>query len=183
MTTVPDDLRERLVSYIKHQAARGTEVIKEAVQSGHHQFVAAFDGMSEEQATFKPSADVWSVLEVLQHAATTKRELAVLCAALARGDTYASLGPDGEEPSAQDGITRVQFHSLAEAREATESAHGELMAFIAGLSPDDDLETRFKHFIFGALNCREWAVFQQVHDIDHTRQIEQIKAAPGFPEE
>ncbi len=34
VTTVPDDVQERLVSYFKHQAAKGTEAIKEAVQEG-----------------------------------------------------------------------------------------------------------------------------------------------------
>jgi hypothetical protein len=181
VTTVPDDVRERLVSYFKHQAAKGTGAIEEAVAEGHEQFIGLLDGISEEQARFKPSAEVWSILEVLQHAATTKRELALLCAALSRGETYEHLGPEGEEASTQDGIMRVQFNSLAEARSATESAHGVLMAFIDGLSPNADLEARYKHFIFGALNCREWAVFQRVHDGDHARQIEKIKAAPGFP--
>ncbi len=181
MTTVPDDVQERLVSYFKHQAAKGTEAIREAVQEGHDRLISVLDGISEEQARFKPTEEVWTVIEMLQHAATAKREIARLCATLSRGERYQSLGPEGEEPSTQDGITLMRFHSLAEARAATESAHGELMAFIDGLSPEANLDTRFKHFIFGALNCQEWAVFQRVHDGDHERQIEQIKAAPGFP--
>ena len=181
MTNVPDDVRERLVSYLKHQASKGTEDIKDAVREGHDGLVSVLDGISEEQARFKPTEEVWTVIEVLQHAATVKRGVAHLCATLARGERYQSLGPEGEDPSAQDGITLMRFHSLAEARAATESAHEDLMAFIDGLSPEANLDTRFKHFIFGALNCQEWAVFQRVHDGDHERQIEQIKAAPGFP--
>ncbi len=181
MTTVPDDVRDRLVSYFRHQAAKGREAIREAVDEGHDGLVSVLDGMSDEQAKFKPSPDVWSVMEVLQHAATAEREVARLCATLARGETYERLGAEGEEASTQDGISRMQFGSLDEARSAAESAHGELIAFIDSLSPKTDVETRFKHFIFGALNCQEWAVFQRVHDGDHERQVEQIKAAPGFP--
>jgi hypothetical protein len=181
MTTVPDDVRDRLVSYFKRQASKGTEAIAEAVQEGHDGFLEVVDGISEEQAKFKPSPDVWSVVEVLQHAATTKRELAVLCGKLARGESYGGLGVEGEGATAQDGVTLVHFGSLAEARAAVEETHGELMSFVAGLSPETNVDARFKHFIFGALNCREWAVFQRVHDGDHARQIEQIKAAPGYP--
>ncbi len=181
MTTVPDDVRGRLVSYFKHKASKGTEDIKQTVREGHDGLLGVLDDISEEQATFKPSAEVWSVLEVLQHVATTKRELAILCTALARSETYQGLGPEGEEAATQDGISRMQFRSLADARSATEEAHGELMAFVDGLTPEADLDARYNHFVFGALNCREWAVFQRVHDGDHARQIEQIKAAPGFP--
>ncbi len=37
------------------------------------------------------------------------------------------------------------------------------------------------YFLFGALNAREWAVFQRIHDVDHTPHIGQIKASSGFP--
>jgi hypothetical protein len=32
-----------------------------------------------------------------------------------------------------------------------------------------------------SLNCRQWAAFQRVHDVDHMEQIKQVKAAPGYP--
>lgn len=180
MATLPDGVRERVVSYVKDQVEKGTAAMTESVQTGHDQLLSLLEGMSEEQAKFKPSGESWSVLELLQHVVTAKRGTARLCAALARGETPRNIGPEGEESSYQDGITRASFRSLAEAYAAVQSAHGELLAFIAGLSPEADLDTRFKHFLFGALNCQEWAVFQRVHDGDHARQIEQIKAAPGF---
>jgi hypothetical protein len=31
------------------------------------------------------------------------------------------------------------------------------------------------------MNCRQWAVFQRVHDADHAPGIGKIKATPGFP--
>ncbi len=62
MTTVPDDVRERLVSYLKHQASKGTEDIKDAVREGHDGLVSVLDGNSEEQARFKPTEEVWTVI-------------------------------------------------------------------------------------------------------------------------
>jgi len=73
------------------------------------------------------------------------------------------------------------FGSLEEALAAFQSGFEELLAFVGTLSADSNVEARFDHPFFGPLNCREWAVFQRVHDGDHAQQVEQIKAAPGFP--
>ena len=182
MTTVPEDVATRLVSYLKPQEKKKPEVIRGLVQGGHDSLLNVLDGMTEEQAKFKPSADIWSALEVLDHVVTGKHEVFRLCTGLANGETYDGVGPDEERATIQDGITRVHFDSLAEARAATESEHAEQLTFIANLSPETNVETRYSHFIFGALNCREWAVFQRVHDLDHGNQIEQVKAAPGYPQ-
>ena len=71
--------------------------------------------------------------------------------------------------------------TLAEAREAAVTSQEALVAFVNGLSEASNTEETFGHFLFGPLNCRQWAVFQRVHDGDHGNQIEKIKAADGFP--
>jgi DinB superfamily len=169
MTTGQDEVISRVTSYITHQASKEPARIRDVVWKGHEQLLAQLDGISEEQARFKPSPDDWSVLEVLQHAAPATRFVAELCAALARGETY------------ERGEGSTEYASLAEARSALDSAHEELVGFIVGLAPDANTEAKYKHFLFGDLNCREWAAFQRIHDGDHAGQIEQIKAAPGFP--
>ena len=181
MTTVPDDDVTRLVGYLKYQAEKEPEAIRALVQGGHDSLLGILDGISPEQAAFKPDADTWSVLEVLEHVVTGKHEVVRLCTGLAGGKAYDGVGPEGEKATIQDGVTRVSFDSLDDARSSAESEHAELLAFIEGLSPETDVEARYKHFIFGALTCREWAVFQRVHDLDHGNQIEKVKAAPGYP--
>ncbi len=169
MTTQQTEMADRVRSYIEHQAAKEPAALKGVVQKGQEQLLGMLDGVSEDQATFKPSQDDWSVIEVLQHAVPAKRWTARLCAALARGETL--------EP----GDRNAEFASLADARSDLEAAHEELVAFIEGLSPDANTEARYKHFLFGDLNCREWAAFQRVHDGDHGGQIEEVKAADGYP--
>ena len=173
MVVVTDELRERLLSYISRQVSKGPESIKSAVRKGQEQLLAVIDGISEEQASFKPDADTWSVVEVLRHVVDGKRRNAAGCAALARGETRG-----GE---AQTGRTGEELPSLAAARSALEASHGELVAAVASFSPATNLEARYEHPWFGLLNCQEWAVFQRIHDGDHAAQIEQVKAAPGFP--
>ncbi len=169
MTTEQIEASDRIRSYLKHQAGKSPQAIRGLVEKGHAQLLDRIDGLSEEQATFKPEPDVWSVVEVLQHAAPAKRWVADLCVTLARGAT-----PEG-------GGGHTTYASLAEARSALEAAHMELLAFVDGLSPDVNVEARYEHFVFGPLNCLEWSAFQRVHDGDHAGQIDQIRAATGFP--
>ncbi len=172
MTSPVDDLGERIMSYVRHQAAKEPAAIRDVVQKGHDQLVAMLDGLSDAQAAFKPGADDWSVLEVLRHVVGSKRGVARRCAVLARGETSASFDAAEEAPP---------FPSLAAARAALDAAHQELLAFVDTLAAETNLDSRYELASFGQLNCREWAIFQRIHDGDHAAQIEHVKSAPGYP--
>ena len=172
MVSVPDDLKERVLSYIAHQSEKQPEGIAGVVEQGHDQLVGLLEGLSDEQAAFKASAEDWSVLEVLRHVVGSKRGVARRCSVLARGEASASFEPADEVGS---------FASLSEARAALDAGHRELLASVRAPTPDANVDVTFDHPFFGPLNCREWAVFQRVHDDDHAGQIEKIKAADGFP--
>jgi hypothetical protein len=178
MTTAQDQLIDRVSGYIRHNATKEPPAIRGFVQQGHQQLATLLDAMSEEQAAFKPGPDDWSVLELLAHVVTAKRGVARICERLGRGEQVANFGGEGEE---QDGVTRVAFASLAEARRGMDAAHDALLAFIDGPLAAAGLTPRYGHFLFGDLNCREWAVFQRVHDGDHAGQITQITSARGYP--
>lgn len=172
MVSIPDEVKDRVLSYIKHQAAKSTPELKKIVQQGHEQVLAQLAGMSDEQASFKPGPGDWSVLEVLRHVVGSKRGVARRCAVLASGEASESF-----EPAEEVG----PFASLTDAYAALESGHEALLASVRALTPDANVEQQFDHTFFGPLNCREWAVFQRVHDGDHAGQVEQIIAAAGYP--
>ena len=178
MTTIPTEIIDRVSGYIRHNATKEAPAIRDLAQAGHGQLAALLDAMSEEQASFKPGPDDWSVLELLAHVVTAKRGVARICERLSRGEQVANFGGEGEE---QDGVTRGAFVSLGEARRAMDAAHADLLAFLDGPLAGADLTPRYGHFLFGDLNCREWAVFQRVHDGDHAGQITQITSARGYP--
>lgn len=180
-TELQSDVRERVTGYIKHNATKSNEAILDLVQHGHEQMMELVDGLSEEQATFKPGTDDWSVLDVMQHVVAAKKGVARLCAALARGEKPGGLGGEGEDTQKQDGVTGREYATLDDAVEAAVAAQEELAAFVNKLSDESNTEETHDHFLFGPLNCREWAVFQRIHDGDHGGQIEKVKAADGFP--
>ncbi len=180
-TELQSDVRGRVGGYIKHNAKKSNEAVLDLIQHGHKQLMALIDGLSDEQATFKPSAEEWSVLDTMQHVVAAKKGVVRLCEALARGEKPGGLGGEGEDTQKQDGVTGRTYATLAEAVDAAVAAQEELAAFVNDVSDDSNTELTYDHFLFGALNCRQWAVFQRVHDGDHGGQIEKVKAADGFP--
>jgi hypothetical protein len=180
MTATPrEELLKRAGAYIEHNAGKEPAELRGLVQQGNTQLLSLLDGMSPAQARYKPGPDDWCVIEVLQHVATAKRGVARICARLAAGEAMAGTGREGDE---QDGVMGPKtFATVAEACDAIGSAHEGLLAFIDGPLATANVDTRFRHFIFGDLNCREWTAFQRIHDGDHTNQIQQIIAAPGYP--
>ena len=71
-TAPPPDVIERVTSYIKHQGSKSPEAIRDLIQSAHDRLTSMLDGLSPEQASFKPSADDWSVLELMHHVVSAK---------------------------------------------------------------------------------------------------------------
>jgi hypothetical protein len=179
MTTAQDEMIERVTSYIKHNAQKEPGALRALVQQGHEGLAGLIVGLSDEQARYKPSPDDWCVIEVLQHVATANRGVARICTRLAAGETLEGSGREGDE---QDGVMgNKTFDTVAEARVAIAAAHQDLLDFIDGPLDGANEATRFNHFIFGDLNCREWAAFQRVHDGDHANQIRAVLESPGFP--
>jgi hypothetical protein len=70
---------------------------------------------------------------------------------------------------------------LAALIERLRTARADLLARVRGWPASTDLAATFEHPLFGPLNCKGWVAFQRVHDADHIGQLEQIKAAEGYP--
>lgn len=179
--TIPGELRSQVVSFVRNGGAKAPAEIEAIVQEGHDALLVALAGLSETQAAYKPSNDDWSILQLMDHVVTTKQVVVALCRNLGDGHWPPGIGPEFQEQNAQDGVTISRFATLVGARSGADAAHADLVGFIRGVDASTDVEVRFSHFLFGALNSREWAVFQRIHDVDHTPHIGQIKASPGFP--
>lgn len=179
--TLPDETRAWVVDYIRTNAALPADGIAAIVRQGHDDLRAAIGGVTEEQARFKPGPDDWSILEILNHLVTVKRIIANLGQHMAQGQLPPGLTPEWQEESAQDGVTLARFDTLAEASAAADEAHAGLLAFIDTITPATSTEAEFRHFLFGSMNCRQWAVFQRIHEMDHAPAIARVKESPGYP--
>lgn len=178
--TLAPGMRDFVVDFIRTTAVKSPAEIAAVVQQGQDNVLRNIEGLTEEQARFKPAPDEWCILDVMAHIVSVKRLMSALSTGLGRGEMPPGFGPHLEEAKAQDGITIAKFDSLADAREAVAAAHADMLACIQRLD-EARTELRFSHFFFGAMNAREWACFYRVHDGDHAPHILRIRNAPGFP--
>ena len=110
---------------------------------------------------FPPSADRWSLGEILHH-------LRLLEDGAVRVTAPASVAP-------QKGIS---------ARELLEGLAGSRALFMKALEKCarfDFTEVRFPHPVLGNLNGYQWALYVAKHEERHRRQIEKVKALRADP--
>ena len=145
-------------------------------------------GLSPAQATFRPSATSWTILEVLDHLvvvgpiywkdlqsakpvagrAGTMNDIDVLWYGIDR--TFRETALKTEEPSrtlrdVQSGMT------------AYRTQHAKLLEYVR--TTTDDLRTR----LVERQNCDayQWALLISTHEQRHVLQIREIKAHPNYP--
>jgi hypothetical protein len=179
--TIPEERRALAVAYLRKGGLKSASEIESIVEEGHSALLQAIDGLSDVQASYKPAPDEWSVLELMGHVVTGKQLVAALCTSLAAGQLPPGFGPALEVEAAQDGVTVTRFATVDASRGAAGEAQAALMNFVRIADGPVNVEMVFRHFVFGALNCREWAVFQRLHDDDHRPQVDAIRATTGFP--
>jgi hypothetical protein len=172
-----DEELQRVRSYLVSQAEKKTfDELRQAVEEARRGLLAELEGVSEEQARFKPGGEgeeAWSIAEVLRHVIQSEEGVALRIRSLGLGD--AARG------SAAGRLVGRANATLAELRRDLEAARFALEHAVGSVAGLERLDTSAPHPFFGELNCRAWYLFQRVHDIDHTRQVQQVKAAPGYP--
>jgi hypothetical protein len=168
---LPEDARQQVVSYLKHQASKSTSDLLALVDRAAGSIEQSLAGVSESQARFRPSPDEWSVADVLRHVDAAMRSTGRIIEALATGK---EARPDMNAPP----VLEDEGKTLAELRDGVAASYDEVRAAVAAI-PDGPATAL--HPFFGDLNSKEWAAFVYVHSRDHADQIEKVKAAPGFP--
>jgi hypothetical protein len=171
---VTEDVRQRLVSYLEHQAKKDVLAILDLIEGPRDGLLALLDGVSEEQAAFRPAPDQWSIADVVRHVTAAEESVVRVVESLARGAV-----PEGRRDTGSQ--TPEEGQPLAAIVERLRAARADLLERVRGWPPSPDLATRFEHPFFGLLNCKGWVAFQRLHDADHIGQIEQVKGAEGYP--
>jgi DinB superfamily len=154
----------------------------------------ATKGLSEEQWNFKPTADRWSVAQVMEHIAASEdfiREMvkekvmvapageptrdvkktddAVL--AMVPDRTHKAQAPEPLVPTNRFGSPESSIKHFVETRATTE----EFLRTTTGLR-DHVMDSPL-----GKLDGYEFVLFIAAHSERHTKQINEVKADPNFP--
>jgi hypothetical protein len=168
------DARERYLEIMHGHGPLLSKQIIDSVSETQRELFEVFSSVSEEQASRSPAEGQWGMRDLALHAAFTERLIAKLVHHLARGeaptaDDLAGAGI-GMMPS-DDGRT------YADALADLQQRNADLLDAVRNLPDTPNLEMKLPHPFFGPLNCREWAGFQRVHDLDHIQHGRKIIAA------
>jgi hypothetical protein len=155
------------------------------------------EGLTAEQWTFRPAEGRWSIGECVEHVMRVEdRVLGIIGkkltegapepekrdqahakdAVVARGVPDRTIRREAPEPVRPTGQWPDPDELLAEFRQ-TRRRTTEFAA-----STQSDLRSYFHpHGAFGELDCYQWLLVLSLHGSRHAQQIEEIKAASGFP--
>lgn len=175
---ISQDIRSNRDRYLAIMAEHGTlapQDIVASVSETQADLHAVFSSASVEVAARKPAPNEWCLLELVRHAAFTERLVGKLIHHLAR-DAY---------PSAEDfegagiGMMPDDDHGYAEVLDDLALKNAALLDEVRDLPDAPNVEMKADHPFFGPLNCKEWAGFQRVHDLDHIQHARKILADIG----
>ena len=165
------------------------------LDESRHEFLAAIDGVSDRQWTWKPAPDRWSVGEVAEHIVLAEASVfdnvkkAIASApdpdweAKTKGKTerlVAVLAPRLGRVQAPEAIVPKGGMTQAQVKERFERQRAEIVKFAS------DSDAPLKQFIianpfFGPLNGYNWLIYAPLHTMRHDKQIAEVKASPGYP--
>jgi DinB superfamily len=152
------------------------------------------DGLSQGQADWRPSADDWSVGEIVHHLtlgeiATGKLTSKLLKEGGSAAGPYppglagfAPLPPWPPGPREAPPVVRPeQGHPIGQLLHEMRAARERSRQTLERLAAIDPRALRWRHFAFGDLDLGQWWMLQAHHDRDHLQQLRRIKTSPGFP--
>ena len=170
-----------------------------SLQATHDAFLQSISGLSEKQWTFKPAPDRWSIAEVSEHITVSEGMILQLV------QSKIMTGPATPEKRAEVKVTDVKiltlipdrshkvqapdflkptgrFATREETVKAFEQARKTTMDYVQ--TTNDDLRDHFApHPMLGMMDAYQYILLISAHSERHTKQIEEVKADPGFPKE
>lgn len=165
---------DRMHGYYTSQGERYSfsEIWPRAAQA-RLDLLASLEGVDDPESEWSPSAEDWSIKEVAHHILNGSRNARRLVKALSAGETGDSTNIDPPRKTTDASMDQLR----AELREDGI----EWAAAIEALPAKPPLEPTAPHSMFGELHARAWFLFQRTHDLDHRNQINDVKAADGYP--
>ena len=167
------------------------------LEESHQEFLAAIDGLSEEQWKWKPAPNRWSVGETAEHIVLAEALLfssvqkAVASPANAEWETKTKgkteliervMAPRLGKAQAPEAIVPRGGMTAAEIRERFEAQRVEIVKF-AKTTDVALMEHTVEHPfpVFGTLNAYQWLIYVPLHTMRHDKQIAEVKATDGYP--
>lgn len=167
------------------------------LDESRQEFLAAIDGVSEEQWKWKPAPERWSVGETAEHIVLAEAMLfanvkkAVSSPAnpaweeQTKGKTELIervMAPRLGKAQAPEAIVPRNGLTLTQVKERFVKQRVEIVKFAS------DTNLALKEYtvdnpfpVFGTLNAYQWLIYVPLHTERHDKQIAEVKATAGYP--
>jgi uncharacterized damage-inducible protein DinB len=187
----------RLCAADAHMTAEERTKVINWLDESRKEFLAAIDGVTEEQWKWKPAPERWSVGETAEHIVLAEEALfgnvqkAIASPAnpaweeKTKGKTQfieQVMAPRLGKAKAPEPIVPTGKLTQAQVRERFEKQRVEIEKFAA------TTEVALKEYtvehpfpIFGTLNAYQWLIYVPLHTMRHDKQIAEVKATAGYP--
>jgi hypothetical protein len=155
----------------------------------------AIEGVTEEEAHWKPEPDRWSILEYVEHLAVSDDELIAMIQRSLATPARPETEPERRERETKIRETPIprganhapqvlrpddRFATLSEAVAAFLAARERSIEYAR--STQDDLRSHFTdHSVLGPLDGYQWLVGNARHAETHAAHIRELRAMPEFP--
>ena len=185
------DMIQQITDYLRREGSRPLDELGVLLDAVAADWQRCLEAMTEAQACFHPpegpvpttpgsgEGQKWSAKEVIGHFLFSERslnqriaELAGLPAPLTQVPRVRAMG----EQSAED-----ERQTIDELRRRLDSFFDDTRALLSSLESLGVPNGSFPHPVFGPLTVTEWIAFHRLHSINHIRQIDAVKSAPGYP--
>jgi hypothetical protein len=174
-------------------AAERAEAI-ELLEKSEQELMQAISGLTDQQWSFKPGPDRWSVGEVVEHivladALLFETAIKSLDSApnpkwetiLAKTSLIKKAIPDrSRKVDAPAAIKPQQAATRAALLARFKEQRAKTMAYVRDTDKPLKAHTAANPF-FGDLNAHQWLIYIPLHHLRHNQQIAEVKASPGFP--
>ena len=168
-----DERTQQALAYIRHQASKPLASLRVLAVRTAADCNRRLEGISEEQAHFKPGNE-WSVKEVLDHLIySTARVVIEPVRDLVDGKAPRPFTPDDSGGRA--------MQSIQELRKEMGRLLEETVVLVGSVPEADMSRGTWEHPSLGPLNLKELIALHRLHVMDHVQQIEKIKVDPGYP--
>mgnify|MGYP006286276369 CR=1 FL=1 len=145
------------------------------LEAGRRELLEACLGLTDEQLRLRPSADDWSVLEVLAHLPDVDRNWLANVQMMLTQDSPTLPGFDDAAWKAAH--AHVNQQPAAEVFADLRASHAEALAGVGALTDADLARTGIGRR--GSLTVKELITRYSGHDANHANQIREIRAAIG----
>ena len=165
------------------------------LDESRQEFLAAIDGVTEQQWKWKPAPERWSVGEVAEHIVIAEAsQFANVQKAISsapnpdwedktKGKTdrlEAVLAPRLGRVQAPEAIVPKGGMTLTQVKERFEKQRAEMVKFARETDAPLKQYTVDNPF-FGTLNAYHWLIYAPLHTMRHDKQIAEVKSTAGYP--